>query len=169
MNCEKLVLGKSFAEWVKEFPIIESISKCEETVWLNGGKEAFATAIKDSPLTESDVADASARLKRFASYFKAAFPETKATDGLLESPLKEIPKMKAAIESEYGVEIPGPLMIKLDSHLAVSGSIKARGGIYEVLCVAEKIAMKEGLLKESDDYAVLKEKRFTDLFERKAR
>ena len=164
MNDNSIILGKSFSEWVKEFPIIEKISKCEETVWLNEEKKPFADAIKDSPLTENDVKDASARLKRFASYFKVAFPETKATDGLLESPLREIPKMKEAIEKEYRIEIPGSLMIKLDSHLAVSGSIKARGGIYEVLCVAEKIAIKEGMLKENDDYAILAEKRFTDLF-----
>ena len=33
-----------------------------------------------------------------------------------------------------------------------------------MLCVAEKIAMREGALKTSDDYSVLAEKRFTDLF-----
>ena len=164
MKGENLILGKSFAEWVKDFPIIDKISKCEEAVWINADKKPFLEAIKNSPLTKDSVADASARLKRFASYFKVAFPETVATDGLLESPLKEIPKMKAALEKEYGIEIPGSLMIKLDSHLAVSGSIKARGGIYEVLCVAEKIAIREGLLTENDDYSILAEKRFTDLF-----
>ena len=164
MTNENQVLGKSISEWKREFPIIEKISKCEETVWLNGGKLPFAEAIKNSPLTSADVRDASERLKRFASYFKVAFPETAKTDGLLESPLKEIPKMKAAIEREFSITISNSLMIKLDSHLAVSGSIKARGGIYEVLCVAEKIAMREGALKTSDDYSVLAEKRFTDLF-----
>ena len=164
MTNENQVLGKSISEWKREFPIIEKISSCEEAVWLNEGKLPFAEAIKDSPLTAADVRDASERLKRFASYFKVAFPETVKTDGLLESPLKEIPKMKAAIEREFNVTIPDSLMIKLDSHLAVSGSIKARGGIYEVLCVAEKIAMREGGLRISDDYSVLAEKRFTDLF-----
>ena len=164
MKNEAIILGRSFSEWVKEFPIIEKISKCEEAAWLNTKKLPFSEAIKDSPLTARDVKDASDRLRRFASYFKVAFPETAATDGLLESPLKEIPKMKAALEKEYSVNIPSGLMIKLDSHLAVSGSIKARGGIYEVLCVAERIAMKEGGLKESDDYAILADPKFTSLF-----
>lgn len=164
MPNENIVLGKTVSEWKRQFPIIEKIAKCEESVWLNDGKLEFAKAIKTSALTASDTKDASDRLKRFASYFKVAFPETKATDGLLESPLAEIGSMKAKIEADYGVKIPGRLLIKLDSHLAVSGSIKARGGIYEVLCVAEKIAMRDGGLKESDDYAILAEKRFTDLF-----
>ena len=143
MTNEKCVLGKSINEWIKEFPIIEKISNCDEGIWINDKKLPFSDAVKGSPLTEADVRDASERLARFASYFKATFPETNATGGLLESPLREIPKMKEALENKYGIKIPGSLMIKLDSHLAVSGSIKARGGIYEVLCVAEKIAMEE--------------------------
>ena len=161
---EKIVLGKKISDWIRNFPIIEKISECKETVWLNDKKIPFSEAIKNSPLTYEDVRDASARLKRFASYFKVAFPETLATDGLLESPLCEISKMKSALENEYKIDIPGTLMIKLDSHLAVSGSIKARGGIYEVLCVAEKIAMREGGLTEKDDYAILTEPKFVNLF-----
>ena len=164
MTNEKYVLGKSINEWIKEFPIIEKISNCDEGIWINDKKLPFSDAVKSSPLTEADVRDASERLARFASYFKVTFPETSTTGGLLESPLREIPKMKEALENKYGIKIPGSLMIKLDSHLAVSGSIKARGGIYEVLCVAEKIAMEEGGLSINDDYAVLAEPRFTKLF-----
>ena len=145
-------------------PLVQCLSRCEESVWINDKKEEFDIAAPRAELGKSDIADASARLGRFASYFKAVFPETEATGGLLESPLREIGGMKAALEEKYDCEIGGKLYIKLDSHLAVSGSIKARGGIYEVLCVAEKIAMRDGGLKLTDDYAILAEEKFKKLF-----
>lgn len=163
-SSEQLIQGKSLKDWISEYPVIESIVEKREFIWKNPNKEEFEHAISNAELTANDVFDASERLKRFASYFKAEFPETAAADGLIESPLKYIPEMQAALEAKYGCTIPGRLMIKLDSHLAVSGSIKARGGIYEVLYIAEKIAMREGGLRESDDYSILATEHFKNLF-----
>ena len=147
-----------------KYPIAREMSLGKEVCWVNDKKEPCFDAIKKAELSAADIADASARLMRFASYFKRVFPETETTGGLLESPLRKIDKMKSALEEKYNYEICGELWIKLDSHLAVSGSIKARGGIYEVLCVAEKIAMRDGGLKLSDDYAILAEEGFKELF-----
>lgn len=154
----------NFNQDILSNPLVARLSRCEESVWINDQKRDFATACAAAELGKDDIADASARLARFASYFKAVFPETEATGGLLESPLCEIGKMKDALEERYHCEIGGRLFIKLDSHLAVSGSIKARGGIYEVLCVAEKIAMRDGGLKLSDDYAILADEKYRELF-----
>ena len=157
-------MEKNFDVRIMENPLVQRLSRCEESVWINDKKENFDVASAGAELGDKDIADASARLSRFASYFKRVFPETEATGGLLESPLKKIDSMKSALEEKYSCEIGGELWIKLDSHLAVSGSIKARGGIYEVLCVAEEIAIREGGLKLTDDYAVLSEDRFKELF-----
>ncbi len=151
-------------EWVKKCPVIEKIMNTEEALWLNENALAFSEAVKTSPLTEKDIKDASDRLKRFAAYFKVVFPETCATDGIIESPFQKIPNMQKALEEKYGEKINGNLLIKLDSNLAVSGSIKARGGIYEVLCFAEKVAMEEGGLKITDDYSVLDSEKYKMLF-----
>ena len=108
--------------------------------------------------------EAEARLQRFAPYIASAFPETKQENGIIESPLVEITKMQAYLESTYGVTLQGRILLKCDSHLPISGSIKARGGIYEVLKHAEEIAIQHNLLQETDDYAILNSDRFRALF-----
>ena len=124
--------------------------RMEETLWANPKRQPIEAARAACPLTLTDIEDAAARLARFAPYFCEAFPETRATGGLLESPLVEIPRMKARLDAA----LPGRLMIKLDSQLPVSGSIKARGGIYEVLKTAEDIAAAHGMLPPGQDYTV---------------
>ena len=158
------ITEKQVQEWAANSPVIADIMAMRETFWLNDQLLPFEQAISTSALTEADVKDASDRLQRFSSYFKKAFPETAKDDGLIESPLCRIPQMQKALQEKYKENIHGELLIKLDSHLAVSGSIKARGGIYEVLCVAEKIALESGYLQLTDDYSVLCEERFKKLF-----
>ena len=162
MDLNQEIQGKSIAQWMEEYPIMKEIAALQETAWINPGLLPFDEAMKDCPLTMADVQDASDRLDRFADYFKVAFPETQATGGILESPVQEIPRMKACLEADFGCTIPGDLFIKLDSHLPISGSIKARGGIYEVLYVAEKIALEQGLLKAGDSYEVFHSQKFRD-------
>lgn len=151
MDIDKLIV---------EHPIIQNMINCDEIFWLNekAGRE------KELPFSLADIEDAGARLARFASYIKTAFPETENTDGIIESPLTEITRMKKVFEEEMNREIPGRMFLKCDSHLAVSGSIKARGGIYEVLKFAETIAIERGMLSIRDDYAVLAQERFKKVF-----
>jgi D-serine dehydratase len=75
-----------------------------------------------------------------------------------------IPAMQQALEQRYQQKIAGQLMLKKDSHLPISGSIKARGGIYEVLTHAEKLAIEAGMLSETDDYSVLYSDKFRQFF-----
>ena len=148
----------------KTTQLINELRALKETCWRNPGQLPVEQAMEQCMLSRRDVEEAAARLERFAAYFKVAFPET--GDGIIESPLKEIPAMKAVLEQDNGVEISGRLWIKLDSHLPVSGSIKARGGVYEVLKTAEEIAMSQGMLKPGDDYSVFATPEFRELLSR---
>lgn len=158
------ILGKPIGQWEEEFPIVRDLIDLKETLWINPKKLPIDEAVAESSVTMEDVLDASARLERFAPYLALAFPETAKTGGIIESPLAEIENMRPYLEGEAGGSIQGRLLLKLDSHLPISGSIKARGGIYEVLHHAEDIALQSGLLKLEDNYAVLMEPRFRELF-----
>ncbi len=162
------ILGKSITAWTEAFPLLADMMELQEVFWLNDAKIPAAQAIGQAELSMADILDAEARLRRFASYFQAAFPETRAAGGILESPLRPIDTMKQWLEQDSGTAIPGRLLLKCDSELPISGSIKARGGIYEVLKFAEETAVQAGMLKTSDDYAVLTQPQFRTLFSKYA-
>ncbi|MDM5093165.1 D-serine ammonia-lyase [Aeromonas rivipollensis] len=145
---------------ITQFPLVQSLIALEPVTWFNPNATTLAVGLPYVGLDGNDVADASARLARFAPYMCDAFPETRASKGILESEIAAIPVMQATLNARYGVELTGKLLLKKDSHLPISGSIKARGGIYEVLTHAERLAIKAGLLREEDDYRKL----FTDEF-----
>ncbi|MET7017501.1 D-serine ammonia-lyase [Bacillus mycoides] len=148
----------------EQYPLVNNLIATEEVFWVNPNMEKYETAIKNSPLNEEHVKDAEERLKRFAPYIAKVFPETKETGGIIESPLVKISSMKQFLEKSYGKPILGELLLKCDSGLPISGSIKARGGIYEVLKHAEQLALQHGMLTGKDDYSILDSDRFRDFF-----
>ncbi|AYO09114.1 D-serine ammonia-lyase [Vibrio campbellii] len=150
---------------VAEFPLVERLIGLEEVVWFNPNITTLEGGLPYVGLGAANIKDASERLKRFAPYLMKAFPETAASNGIIESNVVEIDKMKSCLEAQYGTQILGRLMLKKDSHLPISGSIKARGGIYEVLTHAEKLAIEAGLLSESDDYSKLFSEEFRQFFQ----
>lgn len=156
--------GKSLTEWTHEFPLLEPVLQGREVSWFNPQIVPLADALNDIELTAEDVRDASERLKRFAPFLAEAFPEVAASRGIIESELVEVPRFAEALCHRYKVDAPVRLMLKKDSHLPISGSVKARGGIYEVLFHAEQLAIRHGLLKESDDYRLLAQEPCQALF-----
>lgn len=150
---------------VAEFPLVERLIGLEEVVWFNPNITTLEEGLPYVGLGAANIKDASERLKRFAPYLMKAFPETVASNGIIESNVVDIDKMKSCLEAQYGTQILGRLMLKKDSHLPISGSIKARGGIYEVLTHAEKLAIEAGLLSESDDYSKLFSEEFRQFFQ----
>lgn len=151
-------------EWIAKLPLIEQMAAREEVLWLNPLIESSTTGLVKTGVTAADVKDASDRLKRFAPYIELVFPETKASNGIIESPITAIPNMKDALSNAYGTTIKGELLLKEDNALPISGSIKARGGIYEILKHAETLAIEHGLITTEGDYSKFAEPEFGNLF-----
>ena len=132
--------------------IIADLSDGKEVVWENPKVRPFGEVKGNISLSASDIDEAEDRLKRFAPFIERCFPETMSQHGIIESPLTDIPRMQRWLNENYQAGVDGQLLLKQDSHLAISGSVKARGGIYEVLKHSEDLARKHGFLL--DDYTV---------------
>lgn len=143
---------------------VRKIAGMEELVWINPKEMDYSEYEKNLPVSDEELKDAEERLTRFAPFIKKVFPETVETNGIIESPLEPIFSMQKELEKIYETEIPGKLYLKMDSHLPVAGSVKARGGVYEVLKHAEELAMEAGMLSVTDDYSILADEKFKKFF-----
>lgn len=132
---------------VKEFPAVSKLSRREEVFWKNPDYQVK----KSLPFSLEDVLETEKRLQRFAPYILEAFPETKKNNGKIESPIYVLNHFK----KEAFQSLQGRLYLKGDHALPISGSIKARGGIYEVLKFAEETAIKETDFTTESDYKQL--------------
>ena len=155
---------KNYDDLIKKSPLLQKMQRGEEVVWINPDLCPFETAEKNPELTMADIEDAEKRLERFAPFIMKCFPETKDRKGLIESVLTPVPEMKALLRDKYGAGLEGNLLLKQDSHLAIAGSVKARGGIYEVLKHTEDLALEAGILKPGDSYEKLADQEARDFF-----
>ncbi|MDF2546041.1 MAG: D-serine ammonia-lyase [Anaerosolibacter sp.] len=162
---QEYINNKTLKEWQSSFPLLNSLMAYEPIFWMNSEKKTVRSHLPVLPLSEEDIMDAERRWHRFAPLIQSLFPETEGSQGIIESPLKEIPKMKLSLEEENGMSISGRLFLKCDNELPVAGSIKARGGIYEVLKHAETLAMEHGMLSHEDNYAIMASERFRRFFQ----
>ena len=144
--------------------VVKKIAEKKEIAWINKKEIEYREYEKNLPFSDDELKEAEERLKRFAPFIKKSFPETEETNGIIESPLEPIFLMQKELERKYETEIPGKLYLKMDSHLPVAGSIKARGGVYEVLKHAEDLAIEAGMLSVTDDYSILTDEKFKKFF-----
>ena len=130
--------------------------------WLN---EDVAQHIPEQlPLQIDHLNDAQQRWKDLRPVLSSLFPEQSPL-GTIQSPLR---RASNTFRGMLGLPASCTLLIKEDSKLAVCGSVKARGGLYETFVFAQKInndwsldadnktplldAIKEGLM---EDYRVI--------------
>ena len=161
-NVEEPHLSKLNTDSLDPKAIHATLVSDQPWLWLNPDYEQP----QNGDLSLSDMQGAEARLQRFAPLLMHLFPELEQAKGIIESELRPADNMQLGLAQEVKhifntpddnltSSIPGRLWVKTDHQLPVAGSIKARGGIYEVLCVAEQLALEAGLLGKVDSYTVL--------------
>lgn len=139
------ILDKEIDAWLCEYPRLNDMVHYKEVMWLNPRYSHAAKALKKIGFSISDMVDADARLRRFAPFIASAFQETEKSMGIIESPLRFLD----GFYEDYRV------LMKCDHALPISGSVKARGGIYEILRYAEELLIKNGIIKLSDSYEMI--------------
>lgn len=137
--------------------VLDDLKNRKETLWLNPDREKIEPGFRLFGYGPTHMKAAQNRFMRFMPFIESAFPETAARKGVIESELIPIPGVLPGIQNLY---------LKDDARLPVAGSVKARGGIHEVLKFAETTAQKEGLLSPGDNYAKLDSEEFRDFFSR---
>ena len=154
---------KNLQDWVEKFPVLKEVIQLQPVTWINPDQKSMHS-VSSLPVNLHDMEEAAELWERFAPYLANVFPETRSTKGIIESPLQEIPEFKERIGKINNEKITGKLFLKCDNTLPVAGSIKARGGFYEVLHYAESLALKEGLITKTDYYEKFTEPAFREVF-----
>ena len=155
--------AKEIDSWTAQYPLLKDIIALKEVTWLNPAARKMAQ-VEGLAVDRKDMDNAEALWQRFAPYIAEAFPETLEQHGIIESPLICIDNMKQQLNEHFDADIAGGLYLKCDSDLPIAGSVKARGGIYEVLQHAEQMALAAGMIDASKDYSQFGSERFRQFF-----
>jgi len=134
---------------------IDNLKNRKPFLWINPNYEGTSSA---SDMGLPDMMDAEARLARFAPLLSELFDEAAEKNGIIESELLEIPRLSEKLLPRARI------LLKGDHNLPVAGSVKARGGIYNVLCFAEKLALEHHLLTIGDNTRLLNTTKARELF-----
>src|SRR5690625_4200764 len=137
---------------IEESPMLQEIIDKKPVLWLNPKRKKMRD-MPNAPLKKKDMKEAAELWERFAPLLEKVFPETATTNGRIESALKEIPKMKDLLVTK-GDEFEGRIVVKCDNDLRVAGSIKGRGGFFDILKYAEDFERKDELVNHDGDYSI---------------
>ena len=119
--------------------LIAKLKSDEEFLWINPN---FYKGAIYGEVSSKEINEANNLLLKFAPFLKSAFKELESTDGIIESPLMNLNKF--GIKNSY---------LKEDNLLPIAGSVKARGGIFEILKYAETLAANANLIDVEKDYS----------------
>ncbi|WP_295810193.1 D-serine ammonia-lyase [uncultured Nitratireductor sp.] len=129
--------------------------------WPNPDALGFDAAMARSSLSGDMVKEAELAWERFGPLLARLFPETAADGGRNRSDLRELHSIAGMIGLKRG-----RLLAKCDYALQTTGSIKARGGVFEVLTHAVDIGGKAGLVEKGGELSKLASPEAKEFFSR---
>jgi len=135
-------------EWIEKYPALRPVIKAQPVLWLNPDKKRVSDSFP-LPLGKADMEKGQAFMDQYASYIAKIFPDTAATHGHIFSPLRTLDKF-SNLRSGGTHKTSGRFFLKCDHALPVAGSIKARGGFFEVLQFAHQVAVSKGFIQENE-------------------
>ncbi|MGB6310431.1 MAG: D-serine ammonia-lyase [Steroidobacteraceae bacterium] len=141
-----------------------SLARRTPLLWINEHWRPFDAGAIAAALDPRGMYDAEVRLSQYAVVLKRLFPELTHSQGIIESPLLPADRLQRGMMPARGGL--GRWMIKADHTLPIAGSIKARGGLYEVLVHAETLALHHGLMHAADSKLMLALPAARELFAR---
>lgn len=143
-------------------PARDDVLAGRPALWLNPNLKANGIADPILPIRATQVKEAEANWQYLAPLLEKCFPELAESKGQIQSKLIEAKRLRVALGYD-AVEF-GRVFIKADGDLPVAGSIKARGGVYEVFMHAKKMAEERGILAPDGDITVLADQQAREFF-----
>ncbi len=164
MTTPKNILGMDIRSWKDKYPLLSILLKKKVVFWFNP-KLARYEFIKDNvSVSTTQLQDVENRWLRFAPLFQHLYPETLQFEGRIQSHLKPIPKIQTKLKKFGKKSLHGNFYAKLDNELSVAGSIKARGGIYEVICIADGLLREKWQFTDNSSCLQITESKFQAFF-----
>ncbi len=139
-------------------PLEAQLRRAEACLWLN--PDCLA-APAPGAVDPAQMEEARRRFERAESLLARVFPALRESAGKVASPLTPAAELQRALGLDSA---SGTLWLKCDHLLPVAGSVKARGAMHEVLELAERLAIANGLLSPGDDLLALADAPARELF-----
>lgn len=115
--------------------LLQALQDRTPTLWCNPHYKLRSAVVL--PEEAGSPAQAHDRLVRHAKVLGNLFSELSRSHGQVSSPLLSVPRLREVLLPEG--DDAGSWFVKADHDLPVAGSVKARGGFHEVLCLAERL------------------------------